>query len=93
MLKKMVILAVVGFVAVTRTRRNQRSGRTSAPRSTTLGRMSKTASRRKRKSAWLRNEVKLLDKDMLGLVNQLAKENVEVAQLQEKVNNFSAKQE
>jgi hypothetical protein len=92
MLKKMVILAVVGFVAV------------SVLATTKVGSYIRSEINEARKEAEdsvppekeiarLRNEVKLLDKDMMGLVNQLAKERVEVAQLQEKVNDAYTKQE
>jgi chromosome segregation ATPase len=92
MLKKMVILAVVGFVAVT------------ALAGTKIGSYIRSEISEARKAAEdsvppekeivrLRNELKMLDKDMMAVVNQLAKERVEVNQLQEKVNDVSAKQE
>src|SRR5262249_11034842 len=42
--------------------------------------------------ARLRNEIKQLDKDILGVVNQLAKERVEVNQLKERITELQAQQ-
>ncbi len=92
MLKKMVLLAVVGFVAVT------------ALAGTKIGSYIRSEIKDARQRAEdnippekevtrLRNELKMLDKDMMTVVNHLAKERVDVNQLQDKVNEISAKQE
>jgi len=91
MIKKMVILGVIGFVAVT------------ALGGTKLASYirSEIAAARERAEAnvppekeigRLRNELKLLDKDIMTVVNQLAKERVEVKGLQEKVDELAARQ-
>jgi predicted nuclease with TOPRIM domain len=92
MLKKMIVLAVIGFVAVT------------AIGGTKLGSYIRSEIRAARERAEenippekeiarLRNEVKLLDKDIMTVVNQLARERVEVNQLKEKTDELAAKQE
>ncbi len=92
MLKKMIVLAVIGFVAVT------------AIGGTKLGSYIRSEIRAARERceenippekeiARLRNEVKLLDKDIMAVVNQLAKERVAVNQLKEQVDDLAAKQE
>jgi chromosome segregation ATPase len=92
MLKKMVLLAVVGFVAVT------------ALAGTKIGSYIRSEISEARKAAEdnippekevarLRSELKMLDKDMMAVVNQLAKERVEVNQLQDKVTEVAGKQE
>jgi DNA repair exonuclease SbcCD ATPase subunit len=91
MLKKMVVLAVIGFVAVT------------AIGGTKLGSYIRSEIRAAREEAEnnippekeiarLRSELKLLDKDLMVVVNQLAKERVEVNQLKEKTDELAAKQ-
>ncbi|QJW97366.1 hypothetical protein [Frigoriglobus tundricola] len=91
MLKKMIILGVIGFVAV------------SAIRGTKIGSYIRSEIRDARDRAEsgippekeigrLRNELKLLDKDIMTVVSQLAKETVDVRQLQEKVEEVAAKQ-
>jgi peptidoglycan hydrolase CwlO-like protein len=91
MLKKMVVLAVIGFVAV------------AAIGGTKLGSFIRSEIRSARENAEnnippekeigrLRNEIKLLDKDIMNVVNQLAKERVEVNQLKEKTDELAAKQ-
>src|SRR5262245_51716245 len=92
MLKKMIVLAVIGFVAV------------AALGGTKLGSYIRSEIRAARERAEdnippekeigrLRNEVKLLDKDIMNVVNQLAKERVAVNELKEKVDELAAKQE
>jgi len=91
MLKKMVILAVVGFVAVVALKGTKavsflksewqsatKQAEDSIPPEKEIGR--------------LKNEVGLLDKDVKTLVNHLAKERVEVNDLKEKVDAMAAKQ-
>jgi len=91
MLKKMVVLAAVGFVAV------------AALGGTKIGSYIRSEIRAARERAEenippekevarLRNELKLLDKDIMTVVNQLAKERVEVNQLKEKTDDLAAKQ-
>ena len=91
MLKKMVVLGVIGFVAV------------SALGGTKIASYIRSEIRDARERAEnnippekeiarLRNELKLLDKDIMTVVNQLAKERVEVRQIQEKTEEMAAKQ-
>jgi chromosome segregation ATPase len=91
MLKKMVILGVIGFVAV------------SALGGTKLASYIRSEIRQAREEAEnnippekeiarLRNELKLLDKDIMTVVNQLAKERVDVNQLQDSVKAMTDKQ-
>ena len=91
MLKKMVVLAVVGFVAV------------AAVGGTKLGSYIRSEYRAARQHAEdsippekeierLRSEVSLLDSDIKKLVHHLAKERVEVNQLREKVDEMTAQQ-
>ncbi len=91
MLKKMIILGVIGFVAVT------------AIRGTKIGSYIRSEIRDARDRAEsnippekeigrLRNELKLLDKDIMTVVNQLAKERVDVRDLQGTVESLAAKQ-
>jgi chromosome segregation ATPase len=92
MLKKMVILGVIGFVAVT------------ALGGTKLASYIRSEIRQARQEAEdsippekeilrLREELKSLDKDTMTLVNQVAKERVAVNQLKEQVDDRAAKQE
>jgi chromosome segregation ATPase len=87
-----VILGVIGFVAVT------------ALGGTKLASYIRSEIREARERAEanippekeiarLRNELKGLDKDIMGVVEQLAKETVAVKQLQEQVDERAAKQE
>jgi chromosome segregation ATPase len=89
MLKKLVIVGVLGFVAV------------SALKGTKIAsylRSEFTAFRQEVESQIppekeihrLRNEVKLLDKDIMRVVNQLARERVEVSQLKDKIDELKA---
>lgn len=90
MLKKLVILGVVGFVAV------------AAFRGTKIGSYirSEVCSMRDQAESYippeqeigrLRNEIKSLDKDVLTVVSQLAKEKVEIDDLKEKTETQKAK--
>ncbi len=91
MLKKMVVLAVIGFVAVT------------AIGGTKLGSYIRSEFRAARQQAEdsippekeierLKSEVNLLDGDIKKLVHHLAKERVEVNDLKDKVDTLAAKQ-
>lgn len=92
MLKKMVLLAVVGFVAVTALAGTKVG---SYIRSEINGARQRAEDNipPEKEVARLRNELKMLDKDMMAVVNQLAQERVAVNQLQDKVNEVAAKQE
>ncbi|MCS6866023.1 MAG: hypothetical protein RMJ56_02175 [Gemmataceae bacterium] len=92
MLKKMVILAVIGFVGVT------------VLAGTKIGSYIRSEFQEARKRvedniapekeiARLRNEIKLLDKDILKIVELLAKERVDVQQLEAQVKELAARQE
>jgi len=92
MLKKMVILGVIGFLAVTALggtklasyiRSEIRSARERAEDSIPP----------EKEIARLRNELKLLDRDIVAVIDQLAKENVAVKNLQKDVEERAAKQE
>jgi chromosome segregation ATPase len=91
MLKKLVILGVIGFVAVT------------ALGGTKLAsyiRSEINAAREKAEAnippekelARLRNEIKLLDKDIMTVINEVAKQRVEVRQLEGDVEVLAKKQ-
>jgi len=91
MLKKMIVLAVVGFVAV------------SAISGTKLASYIRSEVRSAREQAEanippdaeitrLKNEVKHLDGDIMKLVHHLAKERVDVNQLKDTVDELAAKQ-
>lgn len=91
MLKKMVILGVVGFVAV------------SALGDTKLASYIRSELREARERAEanippekevarLRNELKLLDKDIVAVINELAKQRVAVNDLQSQTEDLAAKQ-
>ena len=91
MLKKMVILGVIGFVAV------------SALGGTKLASYIKSELREARERAEsnippekeiarLKNEIKLLDKDIVNVIDELAKQTVAADQLQAQSNELAAKQ-
>ena len=91
MLKKMVILGVVGFVAV------------SALGGTKLASYIRSELREARERAEsnippekevarLRNELKLLDKDLVAVINELAKQRVAVNDLQSQTEDLATKQ-
>jgi chromosome segregation ATPase len=91
MLKKLVALGVVGFVAVSAVKGTKFA---SYVRSEVNAARERAEAKipPEREIVRLRNEVKLLDKDIMAVVNQLAKERVEVAQLREKAEELRAKQ-
>lgn len=91
MLKKMVILGVIGFVAV------------SALGGTKLASYIRSELREARERAEanippekelarLRNEIKLLDKDIVTVINEVAKQRVAVNDLQTQTEDLTAKQ-
>jgi len=92
MLKKMVILAVVGFVAVT-VIAGTKIGSYIRSEIQEARRQAEDSVPPEKEIARLRNEVKLLDKDIMTVVNQLAKERVEVNNLKDQVDAVAAKQE
>jgi chromosome segregation ATPase len=91
MIKKMVILGVIGFVAVSALKGTKivsyvcsefRAAREEAENSIPP----------EQEVRRLRDEIKLLDKDILTVVNQLAKERVDVNYLQREVKTLAEKQ-
>jgi len=91
MLKKMVILGVIGFVTVTALGGTKLASYIRSEIRDARERAENNIPPEK-EIARLRNELKLLDKDIMTVVNQLAKERVEVKDLQEKVETLAAKQ-
>jgi len=91
MMKKMVILGVIGFVAVTALGGTKLASYIRSENAAARERAEANVPPEK-EIARLRNEVKLLDKDIMTVVNQLAKERVEVRDLQTKVDELAAKQ-
>lgn len=91
MLKKLVVVGIVGVVAVSAVK-NMKVG--SYLRSEFDCFQAHVESRipPEREIVRLRNEIKLLDKDIMTVVGQLARERVEVAQLREKGDDLRAKQ-
>lgn len=91
MLKKLVVVGIVGVVAVSAVK-NMKVG--SYIRSEIDCFQAHVESRipPEREIVRLRNEIKLLDKDIMTVVSQLARERVEVAQLREKADDLRAKQ-
>jgi chromosome segregation ATPase len=91
MIKKLIVLGVVGFVAVSAVKGSKFG---SYIRSEIAALRSKAEANipPEKEIARLRSEVKQLDKDIMGVVNQLAKERVEVNQLREKADELAAKQ-
>jgi chromosome segregation ATPase len=91
MLKKLVIVAAIGFVAV------------AAVKSTKIGSYLRTEIKSLREDAEscippekeiarLRSEIKSLDQDLMTVLNQVAKERVEINQLKEKADELRGKQ-
>lgn len=91
MLKKLVIAGVCGVVAVSAVK-NMKAGSYIRAEIDSLRAEAEARIPPEREIARLRNEVKLLDKDIMTVVSQLAKERVEVAQLREKSDDLRAKQ-
>jgi chromosome segregation ATPase len=92
MLKKMVILAVVGFVAVT-VLAGTKIGSYLRSEINSARERAEESIPPEQEISRLRHEVKQLDKGLMVVVNQLAKERVEVNQLDEKVKTNAAAQE
>jgi chromosome segregation ATPase len=91
MLKKLVILAVVGFVGVVVVK-GSKIGSYIRSEIASLRDQAEASIPPEKEIARLRNEIKGLDKDLMAVVNQLAKERVEVTQLKEKADDLRAKQ-
>jgi len=91
MLKKLVILGIVGFVAVSVVK-GSKLGSYIRSEIDAIKARAEANIPPEREIARLRGEIKQLDKDIMNVVNQLAKERVEVAQLKEKANDLRAKQ-
>jgi chromosome segregation ATPase len=89
MLKKLVILGVIGFVAVSVVK-GSKIGSYIRSEIDALKARCEASIPPEKEIGRLRNEIKQLDKDILTVVNQLAKERVEVAQLKEKADSLRA---
>jgi len=89
MLKKLVILAVVGFVAVSAIK-GSKIGSYIRSEIAALKDQAEANVPPEKEIARLRNEIKGLDKDLMTVVNQLAKERVEVAHQKEKADELRA---
>ncbi len=91
MLKKLVIFGIVGFVAVSAVKGSKIGSYIRSEIDAMKARCEANIPPEK-EIGRLRNEIKQLDKDILGVVNQLAKERVEVAQGRETANELRAQQ-
>jgi phage shock protein A len=91
MLKKMIILGVIGFVAVTALKGTKFASyvRTEVDG---IRERAEAAIPPEKEITRLRDEIKQLDKDALKLISSVAKERVEVRQLTEKVADLTAQQ-
>jgi phage shock protein A len=98
MLKKMVVLAVVGFVAVAALggARKVRQDVKEWCEKNLNGKDDKKTDKdtlTQKDIERLKKDLKELDKDVIGTINQLAKERVEVAELEKQVQELEKKQE
>jgi chromosome segregation ATPase len=91
MCKKLVILGIVGFIAVSAVRGSKIESYLRSELASLRERAESNIPPEK-EIVRLRNEVKNLDKDIMVVVNQLAKERVEVNQLREKTDELRARQ-
>jgi chromosome segregation ATPase len=91
MLKKLVIMGVIGFVTVAAVKGSKFGSYLRSEFSSIRDRAEANIPP-EREIARLRSEIKQLDKDILAIVNQLAKERVEVRQLEEKAKDLRASQ-
>jgi predicted nucleic acid-binding Zn-ribbon protein len=91
MIKKLIVLGAVGFVAVSAVK-GSKWGSYIRSEINDLRSCAEAAVPPEREVARLRNEIKLLDKDVLGVVNQLARERVAVKELREKADELRAAQ-
>jgi chromosome segregation ATPase len=91
MLKKLIVVGVIGFVAVAAVK-GSKFGSYIRSEIECLKAKCEASVPPEKELARLRNEIKQLDKDILGVVNQLAKERVEVSQLKERITELQAQQ-
>ena len=91
MLKKLVIVGIVGFVAVAAVK-GSKFGSYIRSEYEALKARAEANVPPEREVARLRTEIKQLDKDILAVVGQLARERVEVAQLKERTDELRVKQ-
>jgi uncharacterized protein YlxW (UPF0749 family) len=91
MLKKLVIVAVVGFVAVAAVK-STKVGSYLRSEFHSLREQAEDSIPPEREIARLRDEIKLLDKDLVGVATKLAKETVEVRDLKKAADDLRAKQ-
>ncbi len=91
MLKKMVILGVIGFVAVAALK-NTKIGSYVRTEVDGLRERAEAAIPPEKEIVRLRSELKQLDKDVMTAVSHVAKERVEVRNLSDKVAELTAKQ-
>jgi chromosome segregation ATPase len=91
MLKKLVIVAAVGFVAVAAVK-STKIGSYIRSEIKCLREEAESCIPPEKEIARLRSEIKSLDQDLLTVLNQVAKERVEINQLKEKADELRAKQ-
>jgi chromosome segregation ATPase len=91
MLKKLVIVGIIGFVAVAAVK-GSKFGSYIRSEFDAMKARAEANVPPEREIARLRSEIKHLDQDILAVVSQLAKERVEVAQLKERASELAAKQ-
>ena len=91
MLKKLIIVGIVGFVAVAAVK-GSKFGSYIRSEIDAMKARAEANIPPEREIARLRNEIKQLDQDILTVVGQLAKERVEVAQLKERAGELAARQ-
>lgn len=91
MLKKLIVVGLVGFVAVAAVKGSKLGSYIRSEFEALKDKVEANVPPEK-EIARLRSEIKQLDKDILGVVNQLARERVEVNQLKEKIDDLQARQ-
>ncbi len=91
MLKKLVVLGIVGFIAVSAIKGSRVGSFLRSEYGSIKDRVEKSIPP-EREIARLRSEVKQLDKDMYTIVDRLAKERVEVRNLRDKADSLRAQQ-
>src|SRR5262245_19502706 len=91
MLKKMVVLGVIGFVAVVALGGTKLASYIRSEINAARERAENNIPPEKEIQR-LRNEIKLLDKDILTVINELAKQRVEVNDRQRETDELAAKQ-
>ncbi|MBN9117932.1 MAG: hypothetical protein J0I06_01990 [Planctomycetes bacterium] len=91
MLKKMVVLGVIGFVAVVALRGTKVLSYIRSEWNSVSERAENNIPP-EREIARIRNEIKLLDKDILTVINELARHRVAVTDLQTQTEELAAKQ-